>query len=377
MSLAWIAVEQRTGEVITELPDLAFDWPMRRSIGRAEAATAHLPLSTAPAGWRWATREGSAALIAVERDDDIPGDQGIPVWGGLVQKSDIVRTVNTWQVDITLATAEGYLDRRYVGDVSYTNVGQNLIVADLVAKFATDTPTSPGLPFTVVQSTAGGGTLRTRTYADQDDASVLTRLQQLSAVLGGPEWVVEWLWSADLGHIRPTLYVGDRVGQATPAGVAPSATYSMPGSVIEAHRIRDYSSGKGANDAMAVSSGQGDIRPQSRVRSTNFAGRPTYEIRWTPSTSITDPATLAGYATSALNILGDGQQAVTMTAQVDAYPQIGRDVMLGDDVAYDLEGLGDDLGVFSGVGRVIAFERSEAQMTPILAVQELDTGSDG
>ena len=105
------------------LPGLAVT-TVKRSIGRYEPASAALPLPTAPENWLLATRHGGANLILLS--------DGVPIWGGMVTQ----RPRSSGDVlPLSLATIESYLDRRYVGDVTYAGVGQNDIVADLIARY--------------------------------------------------------------------------------------------------------------------------------------------------------------------------------------------------------------------------------------------------
>ena len=70
-------------------------------------------------------RQLCGAVMVLLSDD-------VPIWGGMVTQSPR-GSGNT--IEMSLATIESYLDRRYVGDVVYTQVGQNYIVASLIAAF--------------------------------------------------------------------------------------------------------------------------------------------------------------------------------------------------------------------------------------------------
>lgn len=375
MTLQVIATDLRTGRVLADLPSCDFDYPLRRTIGQYEAGTAHLNLSGAPENWERAILEGGSVLHLY--DDEDPGRT--PQWSGLVTLQ--VRNGGTDIVDLSVVTAEAYFDRRYVGDLTYTGEPQNLLVADLIDRYITD-GANPGLPITTTTVTAGDGTPRDRTYKDTDNATVYARLQQLMSIQGGPEWTVEWAWSVDGQSINPVLLVGDRIGAAAAAGLAPATMWSMPGCVTEVQQARDYSSGKGANKVTAYSSGQGDSTPTSGPRSaTDFQGRPTYEFRWSPSSSITNTATLVQWAQQALALLSPGAIALSLTAALAAAPMYGQEWRLGDDVGYSVGGVDDQgqqtvlafPGGITGVGRVIAYELTETTVTPILAQSEIYT----
>lgn len=370
MALQWISADARTGRVIADLPGVECDYPLRRTIGRYETATARFQLDGAPPEWEYALREGGVFLHAY---DDGDRDK-TPLWSGMVTGQ--IRNT-TSGVQLTLATAEAYLDRRYVGSVTYKGIGQNLIVADLVSRYVAD-GVEPGIPLGTVVVTAGDGTPRDRLYLDDDDATVYTRLTQLMAVQGGPEFLIEWAWSTDRLSILPTLLVGDRIGAAKPADLpAPHVTFEMPGAVTEAERVSDYSTGKGANKVTAKSSGQGDSTPTSGpVFAADFEGRPTFEHRWSPSSSITDTATLRGYALQAVAILAPGARAWTLTAAREDAARLGTDWRLGDDVGFKIGGIDGDGrdtvaafpdGTGNVVGRAIAYELTETTVSPILA----------
>ena len=328
MTLSWLSVDARTGGVLADLPDL--DVPkVSRSICRYDSTTATLPVPTAPDGWQLATREGGAVMILL--------DDTQPIWGGLVTQC-VPGSGDT--IPMSLATEESYLDRRYVGDVTYTGVGQNAIVADLIARYVATGPLG-GIPIRVVQ-VGGAGTLRDRSYTDASDKSIYSVLTELAGVVGGPEWTIEWEHLTSPERYCPVLYVGARIGTQVMAGMAPSAVFDLPGCITEMTNPRDYSAGKGANDVMATSSATADVRPQSPHQLAPDDGRPTYEHRFTPSTSITDVSTLTDHAQAALASLAPGASAVTLSAAVVAAPKLGVDWQLGDDVGYQIGGLEAD-----------------------------------
>jgi len=326
MTLAWVATDARTGVILADLPYLECA-SVKRSIGRYEPASASLPLPNAPENWMLATMPGGANLHLLSDD--------VPIWGAMVTQRSRDLTDN---LPLALATIESYLDRRIVGDVTYTGVGQNDIVADLFARFVTTGPRG-GIPFRVVYSTAGAGQVRDRAYLRSDRKTVYSALTELSAVLGGPEWTVEWEWQHSPERITPVLYVGDRVGRAVTPGLAPTATFSAPGCIIDAVMTEDYSAGKGANSVIAYSSATAGDVPTSLAQVAADDGRPTFEVDIQPSTSITDIATLTAHAQSALATLAPGGSVLAMSAAVESAPPLGVDWVLGDDVGYSIGGL--------------------------------------
>lgn len=329
MTLAWVATEARTGAILADLPGLGCS-SVKRSLGRYEATTAVLPIPTAPDNWITATRPGGANLHLLS--------DGVPIWGGMVTQRS--RGLDD-TVSLSIATLESYLDRRIVGDVTYVATGQNSIVEDLFSRFVTTGPLG-GIPFRVAYSTAGVGTLRDRSYLRTDRKTVYSVLTELSAVIGGPEWTVEWEWQHSPERITPILYVGDRVGRAVTPGLAPAATFQAPGCIIDAVMAEDYSSGKGANAVIAYSSASAGTVPSSPAQVATDDGRPTFETDIQPSTSITDVSTLTSHAQSALATLAPGGSALALSAAVEAAPTLGVDWMLGDDVGYQIGGVEPD-----------------------------------
>lgn len=360
MSLTWVAVEQSTGRIIADLPDITVG-TLKQTIGRYESATASLPIPSAPEDWQRATRPAYAALIALDGD--------VPVWGGLVtQRTRTVDASGVYTASLGLVTAEGYFDNRFVGDQTFAAQDQSTIAASLVSSWAAPS----GLPFAV--DSVASGALRDRAYRDDEDGTVYARLTQLSGVLGGPEWTVQWVHLPSPERYVPQLVVRSRLGSAPPVGLNPAALFAMPGSISQVATVEDYTAGKGANDVMATSSSQGDARPQSPHQVAAADGRPKREYRWSPSSSITDPSTLTAHAQRALGVLQNGSNAITLTANRLTAPRLGTDWFLGDDVAYDVDHPAWPDGL-AGTGRAIGWEMDDVTVTPILAVSAIEDGS--
>ena len=373
MGYSWVSTEARTGKIISDL--LNFDLPsVKMTAGRYETTSGTLPINTAdaPADWQRATQEGAATLILLA-DNPADPSHGIPIWGGIVT---MVELTEADTVTVSLVTAEGYLDRRFVGDKTYAATGQNAIVADLIASFTADGSTY-GLPIRV-QQVGGVGVLRDRSFADIDDKTVYSVLTDLAGLQSPIEWYIGYEWQTAPERITPVLYVGSRIGTPAPAGLGPSATFEIPGAISTIKLTRSYQAGNGANDVMAVSSGQGTARPQSPRQTAPNAARLTFEHRFTPSTSITDIATLTAHAQTALAALAGGSVTGQFSAaEVDA-PRLGIDWGMGDDVGYTIGGINSDgtqqvpafPGGLSGTGRVVGWELTlgdTRMVTPILA----------
>ena len=377
---SWIATEMRTGVIIDDLPGLTLE-QVKDSLCRYESAQGRLALPMAPPSWERAILPGGSCLHLV--DDQGDGQRPVPVWGGFV----LEREPSTGdEIPVSAATMPAYFDRRFVGTRLYDGVGQNDIVADLVRTYAAQ-GSNGGIPIRVETVSGGAGKLRKRQYDDADDKTLYSALTELAAIKEGPEWYVGWEWQSNPERITPVLYVGDRVGATALPGLRPAATFEVPGPVTTAAQPWDYKTGRGATDVMATSSATADERPQSRHVITLDSERPTYEHRFTPSTSIVDTDTLDGHAERKSEVLAGGAKTLNLSSVMqadatDGAPRLGTDWSLGDDIGYVIGGLdrhGDDLvpafpGGLDGVARDIGYEidmRDLTIVTPILAGADL------
>lgn len=355
--LSWVSVNALTGSIVADLPTLRPDGSLKRTIGRHEAQTATLPLDGAPENWKTATREKSVFLVALSDPlDNEP--RGLPLWGGMVTG---IEPNEGSELPISMITAEDYLNDRFVGDESFFTWPQNDIVEELILKYVAN----DGIPIRVVKL-PGANPVRGRTYADKDDKTVYAILEELSGVINGPEWTIEWEW-VDKRKLGLVLYVGERIGSAAPAGLGPSSWFNLPGNVSKARLSKGYQRGEGANDVMAVSSGSADARPQSSHHVAPNDGRPKIEFRWSPSTSITEQATLEGHAERALAGLKDGTKALSITADRKGTTPFS----LGDDVGFNLTSWAWPDGI-SGTARAIGIEWTDTTIVPVLDVTGIE-----
>jgi len=284
--------------------------------------------------------------------------RGLPVWGGMVTER---TTSHKEGVSLSMVTAEDYLNDRYVMNETYTGIGQNDIVEDLILKYIIP----DGIPVRVVKL-AGANPARDRTYLDADDKTVYSILEELSGVLGGPEWTIGWEW-VDERALGLVLYVGARLGTPAPVGLGPASWFHLPGNVSDCELVEGYRRGEGANDVMAVSSGSADARPQSSHHQSAEDGRPRIELRWTPSTSITNTDTLEQHAGRALEGLQGGTVALSITAnRAESEP-----FQLGDDVGFDLTSWAWPNKI-TGTARAIGIEWTDTTITPVLDVTGIE-----
>lgn len=353
--LSWVSVNANTGSIVADLTNLRVDGALKRTIGRHEAQSAILPLDKVPSNWRAATRKKSVFLVALDEFEQ-------PVWGGMVTDR---TTSHKEGVPLSLATAEDYFNDRYVGNETYAGWGQNDIVEDLVLKYAA-TGDKPGIPIRV-EKLPGDNPPRDRTYLDQDDKTLFSVLEELSGIIGGPEWTIGWEW-VDEDKLGLVLYVGARIGAAAPTGLGSATQFNLPGNVKDVQLIESYKRGEGANDVMASSSGSADARPQSSRHVNEGDGRPTVEFRWSPSSSITDISTLDSHAERALTGLQDGLMALAITVNRTSTTQAFG---IGDDVGFDLVSWAWPDGI-RGTARAIAVEYTDTTITPVLDVTGIE-----
>lgn len=358
MTLSWISVDANNGSVIADLPTLRVDGALKATLMRYESQTATLPMDQAPPNWRVATRPGGTFLVALDENE-------APLWGGMVIRRN--RTIGGGAA-MSLVTAEGYLDRVYVGDESFYTYPQNLIVKDLVEKYA-KTGAKRGLPIRV-ELVGGDGEPRDRTYKDSEDKTLYSVLTDLSGVLGGPEWTIGWEW-VDERILGLVFYVGDRIGSPAPAGLNPAAQFYLPGSVNDAELAEGYGADEGGNDVMAVSTGTEDARPQSPHQTNDTDLRPRFEKRWTPSTSITDVDTLTGHAQRELAAMKDGTLALSLTANRQEAPRLNHDWRIGDDIGFDIAAPEFPDGLV-GTARAVGWELTDTTITPLVDVTEVE-----
>lgn len=336
----WLGCDLVTGRQIAELPDMS--GAVSRVLGASTSSLLELPIPLAGPGALGttafqATEPGTAMIVAVVN--------GVPTWAGIV----LTREGGT---DATLrigcVSLEGYLDRRYVRDHTWTQRdASSVIAAGLIAD-----ANQNGIGLEV--DAPASGVVMDRTYLDQDDATVYRRLGELMRVENGPEWTIDLDWADDTHQVvRKIIRVRSRIGAAS---TSPNAVFSTKGSTGTRYVYReDYSDGRGANHIMATSTGEGEDRPQSTPAVNVPSGWPRYERRFSPSTAITSKSVLDRHATAELARRVWGAKTWQLEARWNASPRLNLDWKLGDDVAWELVGHRHPQGV-NGVGRVIGWE---------------------
>jgi hypothetical protein len=318
-----------------------------------------------PTNWRTATRKGAVFLVALSEPEEHE-PRGLPLWGGMVVRR---RRVAGKGVTMTLVTAEGYLDRVYVGDYPYQQMPQNLMAQNLVEKYTKTEDGRRGLPIRV-EVLGGPGQVRDHTYSDAKDKTLYSALTDLSGLLNGPEWTIRWEWVDDhkLGLV---FTVSDRIGSPPPAGLNAPAQFYLPGDVQYAELVEGYGVNEGANDVVAVSTGVEDARPQSPHQKNDTDQRPRFEYRWTPSTDIKDEDTLTSHAQRALAAMKDGSLALTLVSDRERSPKLGRVWNLGDHVGFEIKSPEFPDGL-TGNARAVGWELTDTTVTPLVDVTNIE-----
>lgn len=393
MTLQWVSADLLSGGIVGDLPSFDPTWPLRRTISQAETATGTLHLAGAPENWERAIREGGALLACYDDTPNPDGSQPKPIqWCGYVPASGPLDAASD-DVPVNMATYEAMLDRAFVGDTTYlTTQHRDDIIADLITSWWAP---GTGISYLQLNYTPGGGP--TPALMDQppvpnaaivmqntDNATVLTRIQQVIAQLGG-EFTIDWAWSDDGESLVPTMSFGDRIGRAATAGLDPPVTFELPGQLVTFQQSRSYAAGDGANKIVPYSTGQGNTTPYAAPILTPADGRPTFEYRYQPAPSLS-PSALAQYGQQASPILAPGKRPVTLVASTArlAGRRLGVDWGLGDDIGYNVRSpytnaQGETVTIrafprgVKGVARAIGYELTDTTVAPTLADPQIYT----
>lgn len=328
----FLAVSLTSGIVLAEFPDLQVS-KLSYRFEETASGTMMLPWKNIPSNWDEATIPYGVAILLVRGSTVL--------WGGIVVKRE--RTLQDEGLTLTVATVEHYFDSVHVKDHVYSAWGQTWIVQDLV------TSTLKDHRFVFEVEAEHSQVKRDRTYEESSDKTLLSVLQELSNVQGGPEWCTSW--KADGGRYVPVVTVADRIGSVTPV-----TTFDE--SVMTSFKVlEDYTSGYGANRVVAVGSTNDEGPLRSDVMVAGQAYRPVVERVVRPSSSITLKETLNAHASSALRQLQDGTDTVAMTLSLMAAPMVYEEWKPGDTVAWTVA---DDAGRFAGFAhgeaRVVGYD---------------------
>jgi hypothetical protein len=229
-------------------------------------------------------------------------------------------------VQVSLSTLESYLFRRYINtQLSWTDADPTQVGVDILGQVT-------GLAPLVIDAKMTGNNVVDGFFDITDNKRVGEVLVDLSGLAGGVEWTVDLVWAdADHQQLSYVVRLAPRLGTA--GGVA-ATQWTMPGSVRDFTLIEDFGEETGANDVLALSSGEGDSKPRStRYEDTALlAAFARFERRFTPATSITSLTTLDQYAEAELTATRLGLTQLNLQANLDAAPRVNLDWWMGDDI---------------------------------------------
>lgn len=318
--LAWFGCDLQTGGIIEDLPSLTPSGPLSRRLGDVTTLQAALSLPGAPRGWAEATAPGATMLVAVDTTTDTP------LWAGAV----VSREGGSDQsVQLGAATLERYLDGRYPGAQTLIGADQGAVITALV------TPALTAGPPLVIDAPATGVTMDYLAQ-DGDDKTILSCLQELMGMDGGPEWTVDIQWNSAHSGFEFPLRVRPSVGLHG----ATAPTFDFPGCVSAYTLAESYEAGKGATVVIARGEGEGISRLTSAPHVATVliaSGWPRWEYRFTPATGVTDPDQLEAHAARTLALMAQGAQVWSVEAVASRAPRLGPDWGLGDSIHLAVE----------------------------------------
>lgn len=386
----WFLAEVRTGQLLQELVTLDISGSVGRTLGQSTSGsfTLYLPRTTLP--WREYTQPGRWMVVGILDDR--------PFWAGIILQRE-GGTNST--VDLTCTSPEGYLDRRYVHDHTWSQKDEASVIATGLLQEAV----SPDGICLRIDAPATG-TKRDRTYLDTGNKTVYAAMQELMGVRSGPEWSIdpEWVAGAEGQQVELVARVRKHYGRETAAVV-----FDYPGPIVEYTTSESYDAGSGANEVLAdgaqetpeatvdESAGEDDVDDvgdvgdveevetifhRSKVtiaQAVLDAGWPRYAYRWQPSTSITEQSTLDTYAADTCSALAWGTEAWTVTLAASVAPRLAEDWDLGDQVRVVVEQSAFHPQGAEYEGRIWAWELDTAgdRITPTIAVENPnDTGTE-
>src|SRR5207253_2902958 len=189
---------------------------------------------------------------------------------------------------------------------------QTLLATDQASVIAAlATPALTNGPPLVIDSVATGTTMDYLSD-DGDDKTILSCLNEVMGLDGGPEWTIDVIWNAAHSGFQFPLRVRQQIGTQT---TTPEAVFDYPGCVAEYVLSESYEQGKGATRVIARGEGEGSSRLTSTVQEATAliaGGWPAWEYRYTPATGITDPDQLIAHASSSLALMAQGAQVWTV-----------------------------------------------------------------
>lgn len=317
----FVICELVTGKVLDELP-MVITSDLTRSLQAYGEGTLALPLFDGGGGLVSATWEESilpwrSLIVVVDESNRI-------VWHGIPTS----RSRSTeYRAVYPCRTVEAYLIRRYVPTLGYVGSDQTSVIFRDLAAVA-------GAAIGMEYDTPASGVIRDRDYADDENARVYDRCNELAAVEGGFNWTIDVVWGdTDHTFVRKIARTGyPYLGNRDPN---PAHTFELGQNITGFDFTESWGEGDGATHVRAVGDGEGDSRLMAApvvdaVREA--AGWPRLEERRSFS-GVTVQSTIDAHARMVANVLFGGQDVLTLTARNpgpgEDFTRL-RDLTLGD-----------------------------------------------
>jgi len=340
--VTWLGVNDRTGRVIAELPDMKGD--PSRLLTAYDSAKLTYPLADAPSGvpvelLMQATQPRATSIVAVANN--------VPVWAGRV-----LQRVGGSDPSLTLAcvTPEAAFKNMQVGAQAFTSTDRATVAQRLVADAVV---VGGGSHMEIEFDVTTTGDLIDRTYLASDLTNVYDALRALAA--GGLlEWTVDLQWSSTAqNQITRVLRIAPRIGRA---GTSTTPLFDSAGSVLGYTMDENYSSERYANAVTVYGDGEGEDLPVSETVYDPIAlssGVPIVH-RAIHVNDVTETPELTAIARAELGNLQGGAVLWTIDSAYNAYPRLGYDAGLGDDIDWDVTGPRHPNGT-TGRGRMVGW----------------------
>lgn len=321
MTYRFKVAELISGKVLDELP-FTIDGDLTRGLQMYGEGTLSLPLFDGQGEivsdtWEQAILPWRSLILIVDEQDRI-------VWHGIPTRRG--RGMGS-TVRFPCRTIEAYLVRRYVPTLTFKQQDQTSVIFKTLVQVA---GASIGLEYDCPPS----GVLRDHNYADDENARVYDRINELAALLNGFNWTVDVVWGDDAkSFVRKIVrtgypYLGNR--SANPVHV-----FELGQNVTDFSFDEPWEEGDAATHVTAVGEGEADSKVMSApvidtVREA--AGWPRLEERRSFS-NVSVQATIDSHAGKVADQLFGGQHILTLTARNpgkgEDFTRLG-DLTLGD-----------------------------------------------
>jgi len=345
--VTWLGVDDQTGRVIAELPDMRGE--VSRLLTAYDSSKLTYPLADAPGVpvrlLEQATEPRATSIIAVAND--------IPVWAGRV-----LQRAGGSDPNLTLAcaTTEVSLKNQQVGSQAFTAVDRATVAQQLVANSViVGGAARIALEYDVTLT----GDPIDRDYLASDLTNCYDALRALAA--GGLlEWTIDLQWTSTArNQITRILRIAPRIGRVgtgmTPlfeTGTTAGVSYTMD---------ENFTTDRYANAVTVYGDGEGEDLPVSDTVYDEAAlslGTPIVH-RAIHVRDVTEVHELTAIAQAELDNLKHGSVLWTLESRYAAYPRLGFDAGLGDDIDWRLTGPRHPEGV-QGRGRMIGWSLNPA-----------------